>query len=152
MLRLRFRPSHIGGAVVDFGIFYMSKRMFLSFPTRGPIHNFMAIPTQSLNKKALNKNFGSLFHLSVIYKRYLLLKFKCCMKTTPIFDPLLHNLSFNNCLGNRRVFPRVSVQTSRPHFAHRVTPMLLCQCILFGEISLSLLCLVMLCLLARINS
>ena len=28
--------------------------------------------------------------------------------------------SQSNCLGNRRVFPRVSVQTSRPHFAHRV--------------------------------
>ena len=26
----------------------------------------------------------------------------------------------DTCLGNRRVFPRVSVQTSRPHFAHRV--------------------------------
>ena len=94
--RLRFRPSHIGGAVVDFGIFYMGKKMFLSFPTRGPIQNFMAIPTRSLNKKALNKNFESLFHLSVIYNRYLLLKFKCCMKTTPIFDPFLHNPSFNN--------------------------------------------------------
>ena len=39
-----------------------------------------------------------------------------------------------------------------PIFAHRVTLMLLCQCILFGEISLSLLCLVMLRLLVRINS
>ena len=95
-IRLRFRPSHIGGAVVDFGIFYMGKRMFLSFHTRGPIQNFMAIPTQSLNKKALKKNLESLYHLSVIYKRYLLLKFKCCMKTTPIFDLFLHNPSFND--------------------------------------------------------
>ena len=34
-LRLRDRPSHIGGAVVDFGTFYMSKRKFLFSPTRG---------------------------------------------------------------------------------------------------------------------
>ena len=94
--RLRFRPSHIGGAVVEFGIFYMGKKMFFSFPIRGPIQNFMAIPTQSLNKKALKKFFESLFHLSVIYKKYLILKFKCCMKTTPIFDPFLRNPSFNN--------------------------------------------------------
>ena len=54
-VRLRDRPSQIGGAAVDFGIFYMRKRMFLTFPTRGPIQNYMAIPTQSLNEKALNK-------------------------------------------------------------------------------------------------
>ena len=33
-----------------------------------------------------------------------------------LFDIILQR----TCLGNRRVFPRVSVQTSRPHFAHRV--------------------------------